>query len=59
MKKWAEAVFFFQLKVDLLDNIFSTYFLTYRLIGSNDFEILGSILLRCFLTFRLLVNFEF
>jgi hypothetical protein len=43
MKKCAEAVFFFNLKVDLLDNIFSTYSLTYRLVGSNDFEILGSI----------------
>ncbi len=42
-KKCVEAVFFYHLKVDLLDNIFSTYSLTYRLVGSNDFEILGSI----------------
>gem|GEM_PF-5461596 len=43
MKKWAEAVIFFHLKVDLLDNIFSTYFLTYRLVNSNELEILGNI----------------
>ncbi len=43
MKKCAEDVFFFHLKADLLDNILSTYFLTYRLIDIIAFEILGSI----------------